>query len=113
MEIEMTELGGGVVLKPDDGLDLLGYQELAGKLGDVLSEGVKIVIIDLERVTYVSSSVVRMLLAMSERAKAADGVLALARAHEGAVAMLEAGGALGAMKAYDSIQDAMLELGVV
>ena len=110
MQIEVTELGGGIVLKPGDGLDLLGYQELAREFGRVLGEGAKAIILDLELVTYVNSSAVRMLLAMNERVAGAGGTLALARTSVGVDAMFEAGGIGKAMKVYDSIQDAMVAL---
>ena len=113
MDIQMTELGGAVVLEPADELDLLGYQDLARKLEEVLRDGGRTIIIDLDRVTYVNASVVRVLLAANEKVKGAKGKLALARARGGTVAMLEAAGALRAMKAYDSVQDAMVALGVV
>ena len=110
MQVEVTELGGGIVLKPGDELDLLGYQDLARELGRILGEGAKTIILDLELVTYVNSSAVRMLLAMNERVAGAGGSLVLARTSAGVDAMFEAGGIGRAMKAYDSIQDAMVAL---
>ncbi len=113
MEIKTMETGSGVVLKPDDGLDLLGYQELGAKLDLVLREGHKRVVLDLEDCSYANSSVARTLLAAGAKAKGAGGALALARVQGGARAMLEAAGVLAAVPTYDSVQDAMMALGMV
>ncbi len=113
MEIKTMETGAGVVLQPDYELDLLGYQDLGAKLDQLLRDGHKHVVLDLEACTYANSSVARTLLAAGARAKGAGGALALTRVQGGARAMLEAAGVLAALPTYDSVQDAMTALGMV
>ncbi len=107
MDIEVLELDGGAVVSPGDELDLLGYQPFAEKLVQLLEKGNKRIIIDLGRVTYVNSSAVRALLALSEKAGLAGGAILLAGVSGGARASLDAGGVLKAIPVYDTVDEAM------
>ena len=107
MNIETLELPGCVVLRPADELDLLGYISLTEQLEDLLREGKKRLVIDLELVTYVSMSAARVLLAMHGKAASAGGSVALAEVREGARVTLEAAGALGTLPVFETVKEAV------
>ena len=107
MNIEMLELTGCVVLRPGDELDLLGYLSFSEEIDNLLRDGKKRLVIDLELVTYVSSSAARVLLALEERARSAGGSVALAEVRGGARISLDASGALGVLPSFETVQEAV------
>jgi anti-anti-sigma factor len=107
MNIEMLELPGCVVLRPGDELDLLGHISFTEQVEDLLREGKKRLVIDLELVTYASTSAARVLLAIHGKAVAAGGGVALAEVRGGARAALEAAGALGALPIFETVKEAV------
>lgn len=110
MNMEVTELDRATILRPADELDLLGYQALAEKINAVVSSGTagsRKIVLDLEAVTYINSPTVKVLLAAAEKARASGGVLALARVHGGAKAVLEASGTLKTLPVYATVEDAV------
>ena len=111
MNIEMVELPGGVVLRPADELDLLGYLSLVEQIDDLLRDGKRHVVVDLELVTYVNSSVARVLLALHERAQNAGGSVTLAEVRGGARVALDAAGALDVLPNFETVQEAVASVG--
>jgi anti-anti-sigma factor len=110
MNIEITELEGVMVLRPDDGLDLLGYQALAEKINALIPSGAKgpwKIVLDLGAVTYVSSPVVNVLLGAGARARASGGALALAQVRGGAKVALDVSGTLKTLSVYATVEDAV------
>ncbi len=103
----MLELTGCVVLRPGDELDLLGHLSFSEQIDDLLRDGKNRLVIDLELVTYVSLSSARVLLALDERARKADGSIALAEVRDGARVSLEAAGALGVLPFFETVQEAV------
>ncbi len=106
MNIETTEMSQSTVLRPDDGLDLLGYQALAERIGELLREGRTKLVLDLGDVTYVSSPVVTVLRGAAAKVKEAGGALALANVEGGAKLVLEASGTLKTLPFYATVEDA-------
>ena len=95
MNIEMLELTGCVVLRPGDELDLLGHISFAEQVDDLLRDGKKRMVIDLE------------LVAIPETAKSVDGSVALAELHAGVRVALDAAGALGVLPTFKTVKEAV------
>ena len=106
MNIETIEMGQAAVLRPDDGLDLLGYQALADKIDALVHEARSRIVLDLGAVTYVNSPVVNVLLGAAAKMQKAGGKLVLANVQDGAKLLLEASGALKALPLYATVEDA-------
>ena len=107
MNTEMLELTGCVVLRPDDELDLLGHISFAEQVDDLLRDGKKRLVIDLELVTYVSTSAARVLLAIQDKATSVGGSVALAGLSDGVRVALDAAGALGVLPFFGTVKEAM------
>ena len=107
MNIETLELPGCVVLRPGDDLDLLGHISFNEQVDELLRDGKKCLVIDLELVTCVSSSTARVLLAIQERASNAGGSVALAELRDGVRTALEVTGALAALQTFETVQEAV------
>lgn len=107
MNIEMLELPGCIVLRPGDELDLLGHISLTEQVDDLLRDGKKRLVIDLELVTYVSTSAARVLLGIHEKATSAGGGVALAEVRDGARICLDAAGTLGVLPVFETVKEAV------
>ena len=107
MDIDTTEVADATVLRPADGLDLLGYQALAEKINALLHGGCKKIVLDLGAVTYVNSPVVNVLLGAGARARASGGALALAQVRGGAKVALDVSGTLKTLTVYATVEDAV------
>ncbi|MHC4247547.1 MAG: STAS domain-containing protein [Planctomycetota bacterium] len=107
MNTEMLELTGCVVLRPSDELDLLGHISFGEQVDDLLRDGKKRLVIDLELVTYVSMSAARVFLAIQEKARSVHGSVALAEVRDGARVALDAAGALGVLPIFETVQEAV------
>ena len=107
MEIEMLELPGCMVLRPGDELDLLGYLSFGEQVEDLLKDGKKRLVIDLELVTCLTTSAARVLLGIQEKATSAGGAVSLAEVRDGARIVLDAAGALSALKTFETVKEAV------
>ena len=107
MDIDTTEVADATVLRPADGLDLLGYQALAEKINALLHGGCKKIVLDLGAVTYVNSPVVNLLLGAAAKAQKAGVALVLANVQGGAKTVLEISGTLRSLPVYATAEDAV------
>jgi anti-anti-sigma factor len=108
--METTEAGQATVLRPDDELDLLGYQALGDKIEALLHEGRNKIVLDLRAVTYVNSPAVNALLGAAAKVQKAGGALALARVQGGAQTALQTLGMLKVLPTYATVEDAVSAL---
>jgi anti-sigma B factor antagonist len=93
-EIEETEVGPGVTLAIAGDLDLSTIPLLTQRVDGRLAKGAERLTLDLGELTFMDSSGLRMLIELSERAKAGTWELALlASKHEAANLVLRMTGA--------------------
>jgi len=79
MKIEKSVRGGVAVLRPEDRLDLLGYLDLEEALRETLAIGRTRIVLDLSKVTFLSSTAIAVLARYWGEASELGGALALAR----------------------------------
>ena len=92
MEIDVEERGEAVVVTPEDRLDLLGYLELEEALGELVREGHKRLVLDLQSVGFMNSTAMAVVHRYSLQTRDMGGGLVLANANESVRGVLRLGG---------------------
>lgn len=65
------------IIQPTSLTDGIGLNQLRNELDDVLNEGVKTILLDLQDVTFINSSAIGALVAMSKVVRGKGGTLSL------------------------------------
>ncbi len=111
MPAEVQEVGDVAVVRPEDDLALLGYQQFEASIDKLLHEGQRKIVIDLGRASYVNSFTIRVLMTIMQKAKKSGGAIVLANVGGGARVSLDAGGVLKVVQVFKSVDEAVSALG--
>jgi len=92
VEIDVEERGDAVIVTPEDRLDLLGYLELEEALGELVREGHRRLVLDLQSVGFMNSTAMAVVHRYSLQTKEMGGGLVLANANRSVQGVLDLGG---------------------
>lgn len=81
-----------LVIEIDGRLDTTNYQRLENRLLELIESGIKTIILNCEKLVYLSSSGLRVLLVAFKKMKAVDGSFALCSLSENISEVLEISG---------------------
>lgn len=107
MKIERIARGSVTVLRPEDRLDLLGYLDLEESLRECLAAGRVRLVVDLSRVTFLSSTAIAVLARYWGEASELGGALALACPTREARSSLELANLDSLFRVFDDLRKAV------
>lgn len=82
MQISMKTAGGFKVLEFDGKLDTQTFTDAQKQLTELIEEGEKMILLNFEKLIYISSAGLRVLLTAAKQLKATDGELRICSLNE-------------------------------
>lgn len=110
MEITITK-GNIDVIAISGSIDALTYPQLVKELNDHIHDGHPNVIVDFEKVDFMSSAGLRAILTSVKEARAAGGDFRLASPQPGIDKVLKMAGFHNIVKIYPSVEEALASFG--
>jgi anti-sigma B factor antagonist len=111
VDIDVTHSGEVAVVTISGEIDALTADEASALLNSQLDGGRKRLVLDLGRVTFMSSAGIRLLLKISKTSREQGGDLRLARTPPPIAQTLEITGLSRMLKAYSSVVEAVSSFG--
>ena len=107
MEIVITEKSNAAVFSIIGRMDALSAPDVETKINQWLEQNKIKLIMDLERLDYISSAGLRILLSAAKKMKARGGVLVLTRLQAGVRQVFEISGFSAIMPIYETVEAAL------
>ena len=107
MEITQTQHGNVLLIELAGRLDAYTCQDLSAHLTGLFEAGQSRMVIDLARLTYISSAGLRVLLQARKNAKALDGLVVLSGASGVVSEILETAGFQTIFNCFDTFEAAL------
>lgn len=107
MEYSVEKQGDVLVVKVKGRLDSTTAPELEQQCADYIDQGEKCFIMDLEEMTYVSSSGLRCILTTAKKLMACDGKFAVCNLQKMAQEVFSLSGFSFMLSIYDSLEEAI------
>ena len=107
METLFTEMNNCLVVIPRKRLDTNNSPEVAEKITEKIQEGEQKVVFDLGRTDYVSSAGLRVILVTAKLLKQKNGKMALCKANDQILEVLEISGFLSIVKHLGNLEEAV------
>lgn len=92
MNVTKDEQHGKVILRPEGRLDAISSPQLETALNRILDEKQTRILIDFNKIDYLSSAGMRLLLSMTKRLKTKGGGLGLFSIHEDVMEIIRMAG---------------------
>ena len=107
MQIDVQRQDAAAIVRLNGRLDLLSAADLKGRLGQVVADGARRVVVDLGDVSFVDSSGLGALIGGLKAARQAGGDLRLARPAEQARTILELTTLNRVLRPYATVEEAL------
>jgi len=109
MEIRIQEVDNNVVIATlDGGLDRETSAELLDDLHKMVDAGLKKIIVDMDRVTFISSAGLAMIIRLHAKLKKKGGIVRLANVHDFALDLLRVTNLHHVLEIYEDVNAAKL-----
>ena len=113
MEISEDKVNDVKIVALEGRLDTSNYTELQAELLDIIQSGETKLLLDLEKLDYISSAGLRVMLTIAKKLKALQGVIALAAMNELTREVFEISGFIRLFKVYENREAALKEIAEV
>ena len=107
MEIIVSRQGKTTIVEPNGKIDLVGSGILGGRLADAATDEPLLLVIDLQRVNYITSAGFRVLLIAAKQATAKDFKLILCSLNEELRHLFQVAGFLHLFRVYASREESL------
>ncbi len=105
MEIEIKEKGKYVIVDIEGRLDTSNYEELATELNAITDSGKKFLVLNLDKLEYISSSGLRVFLSVLKSLRAIEGDVILCCMNDKIKSVFEVSGFLTLFNVVDGIEN--------
>ena len=107
MQIDVQGRDGAAVVRLNGRLDLLSAPDVKGRLGQVVAQGDRRIVVDLNDVSFVDSSGLGALIGGLKAARQAGGDLRIARPAQQAQTILELTTLNRVLRPYATVEEAL------
>jgi anti-anti-sigma factor len=107
MDIEVRKDGQAAVVSVSGRIDTISASDFQRRIEEVLAQGEKKIVVDLEKLEYVSSAGLRSILIGAQKAKAAGGNLSCCALQGMVKKVFEISGFGAILRIFDSVEAAL------
>lgn len=107
MRIDVDKHEAAVIVSVDGRIDTVSAQEFQDKVEELLDEGAKMIVLDFEKLQYVSSAGLRSILVAARKAKSRGGAVSCCSLQTMVRKVFDLSGFTSMITVFDSRQQAL------